>query len=181
MRTSAIPAALAVLTAALAGCAGSDGKGTLNIHVTDAPGAIGQFESLEVEVSSIVLKHKGGDGAEKTDSYTPDDRTFDLTRLTDGNVTAIFGGSVANGTYTRIEFEVAKATGVLKDGGRTVPVDAPKGSIFVNTQFTVGDGSEVHFVFDIHVVEKGNGGYSLQPNAGGSKVIGEPKGGKIPA
>ncbi|MEA3189639.1 MAG: hypothetical protein QOD77_221 [Thermoplasmata archaeon] len=180
MRTFGALTALALALTALAGCSSSGGDGTLNVHVTDAPGAIGDFTSLTITVSSIELKHKGNDGVEKTDAYTPDDKEFDLAKLTNGNVTTIFGGKVANGTYTKMEFIVASATGVLAADGKTVQVDAPKGSIFVNTQFTVGDGSEVDFVFDIHVVAKGNGGYSLQPNAGGSKVVAKPTNGKIP-
>lgn len=180
MRAFAAIATLVFALATFAGCAES-GSGTLNVHVTDAPGAIGDFTSLTIEVSTITLKHKGNDGAEKTDSYSPASKTFDLVKLTNGNLTTIFGGSVANGTYTKIEFEISKASGVLKADGKTVTIDAPKGSVFVNTQFTVGDGSEVDFLFDIHVVAKGNGTYSLSPNAGGSKVIAKPSGGKVPA
>ena len=45
-----------------------------------------------------------------------------------------------------------------------------KGSIFLPLQFKVAAGQETSFVFDMHVVAKGNGDYSLQPNAGGSRA-----------
>lgn len=179
MRTFGALAALTLAFTVLSGCSSSGGDGTLNVHVTDAPGAIDDFASLTIVVSTIQLKHKGNDGAEKIDNYTPDDKSFDLTKLTDGNVTTIFGGAVANGTYTKMEFVIESATGVLKADNSTVDVTTPKGSMFVNTQFTVGSGAEVDFVFDIHVVAKGNGDYSLQPNAGGSKVVAKPVNGKL--
>lgn len=179
MRTFGALAALTLALTVLAGCSSSGGDGKLNVHVTDAPGAIDEFASLDIVVSSILLKHKGNDGAEKVDNYTPDDKTFDLTKLTNGNITTIFGGSVDNGTYTKMEFVIESASGVLKADNKTVEVSTPKGSMFVNTQFTVGSGQEVDFVFDIHVVSKGNGTYSLQPNAGGSKVVEKPSGGKL--
>jgi len=149
---------------ALSGCTGS-GDGTLTVQATDAPDNIADFSSLTIEVSSIDVT--GSDGVH---SYTPATSSFDLTKLTNGNTTTLFHGAVANGTYSKVEFVVAKATGTLKSSGQSVDLTAPKGSIFLTQQFTVGSGQETTFLFDIHVVAKGNGSYALAPNAGGSRV-----------
>ncbi len=168
-------AALLLTALSLAGCASSEG--TLGVHVTDAPGAIGDFTSLTITVSAIELKDKDGGGST---SFAPASPTFDLVRLLNGNLTTLFRDSVPAGNYSKLELVIASAQGVLKSGG-TVEVAAPKGSIFLPTQFTVKGGGNVDFLFDIHVVAKGNGAYSLQPNAGGSRVIAQPTSGTVPA
>ena len=170
--------ALVFASLLLSGCSGS-GSGNLSLHATDAPDNIGDFSSLMIEVDEILVKHKGSDGGEKEASYEAASSSFDLTKLTSGNVTTLFSKPVEAGNYTRIELVIAKATGTLKADNRTVEVKAPKGSLFVNQHFTVGDGSDVHFLFDIHVVAKGNGEYSLQPNGGGSGVVAKPVNGKV--
>lgn len=153
-----------VLAAALfAGCA-SSGTGTLNLHVTDAPDNIGDFASLNVTVTSITLTNK--DGGNK--DYTPANGTFDLTKLQSGNVSTIFGGPVDLGNYTKLTLHVSDAKGVLAADGKSVDVKAPSGQLFLTTSFEIASGKTTDFLFDIHVVKQGNGGYSFQPNATGS-------------
>jgi len=164
MRTVTLVSVAFLTALALSGCTGS-GDGTLTVQATDAPDNLGDFSSLTIEVSSIDVT-----GPHGVQSYTPATSSFDLTKLASGNTTTLFHGSVANGTYSKVEFVIAKATGVLKSSGQSVDVGAPKGSIFLPQQFTVGAGQETTFLFDIHVVAKGNGAYALAPNAGGSRV-----------
>jgi hypothetical protein len=127
------------------------------------------------------MKVKDKDGAEKNASYAPASPTFDLVKLVSGNLTTLFRDTVPAGNYSKLELVVSSAQGVLKAGGQTVQVKAPKGSIFLTTKFTVEAGKEVDFLFDVHVVAKGNGDYSLQPNATGSKTIAKPTESKVPA
>lgn len=150
-------------TAFLAGCASS--TGTLQVQATDAPDNIGDFSSLTITVSSIDVQGTGG-----STSYTPSQPTFDLTKLTNGNTTTLFKDQVAAGNYSRLEFKVASAKGVLRAGGAAIDVKSPSGTLFLNKHFTVGAGETTTFVFDIHVVKKGTGDYSLQPNAAGSRA-----------
>ncbi len=179
-RTLALLGTMLMTAAALAGCA-AGGEGTVGVHVTDAPGAIGDFASLTIVVSAIEMKSKDKDGADKDASYAPASPTFDLVKLVNGNLTTLFRDPVPAGNYSKLELVIASATGVLKSNGSTVTVKAPKGSIFLPVKFTVEAGKDVDFLFDVHVVAKGSGDYSLQPNAGGSKQIGKPSGGKVPA
>lgn len=155
--------ALAFLTLFLAGCT-SGGTGTFALHVTDAPDNIGDFSSLTVTVDKITLTSKEG----KTADYTPASRTFDLTKLTSGNITTLFNGSVAVGNYSKLELHISGAQGVLKSNGSTVDVKAPSDRLFVNTGFDVAEGKETNFLFDIQVHQEGNGSYIFKPNATGS-------------
>ncbi|MEK6985539.1 MAG: DUF4382 domain-containing protein [Candidatus Thermoplasmatota archaeon] len=176
----AVLSGLLMTAAALAGCASGE-TGTLGVHVTDAPGAIGDFSSLTIVVSEIVLKVKDKEGMEKEAAFAPAAASFDLVKLLNGNLTTLFRDDVPAGNYSKMELVISSASGVLKADGSAVTVKAPKGSIFLPTKFTVEAGKEVDFLFDIHVVSKGSGDYSLQPNAGGSKTIAKPTDGKVPA
>lgn len=162
MRAALLPLLLAPALL-LAGCTGGD-TGTLNLRVTDAPDAIGDFSSLNVTVEKITLTGKDGG----TKDYTPSSGTFDLTKLTSGNVTTIFGGAVDAGNYTKLTLHVKDAKGVLAADGSQVDVKAPSGQLFLTTQFEVAQGKETDFLFDIQVHQQGNDAYIFQPNATGS-------------
>ncbi|MCA1811202.1 MAG: DUF4382 domain-containing protein [Halobacteriales archaeon] len=138
------------------------------MHATDAPDDIGDFSSLTIQVARINLKGGGAGGANS--SYAPATSSFDLTKLTNGNLTTLFKDQVPAGNYTYLEIEVSSATGVLKAGGKSVDVKAPSNRIFLNTHFEVKAGQETDFLFDIQVHMVGNGDYQLKPNAGGSHV-----------
>ena len=151
-----------VLLTALAGCS-SGSTGTLHVQATDAPGAIDDFQSLLVTVDTIEIRDGNG-----THSYEPANATFDLVKLTNGNLTTLFKDEVPAGTYSRMELVISGIEGTLTSGAE-VEVKAPKGSIFLPIKFTVEAGQQTDFLFDIHVVKTGQG-YNLQPNAAGSRT-----------
>ena len=146
----------------LAGC--TSNAGTLNLRVTDAPDDIGDFAALNVTVDKITLTTKDG----KTKDYTPSSSTFDLTKLSSGNVSTLFSGKVDAGNYSKLELTIRDAKGVLKTDNSTVDVKAPSGRLFLDTSFEVADGKETDFLFDVQVHEEGNGSYIFKPNATGS-------------
>lgn len=154
---------LLLIPALLAGCTSSS-NGTFGLHVTDAPDNIGDFASLTVNVDKITLTTNDG----KTHDYTPASPTFDLTKLTSGNLTTLFNGSVATGNYTKLELHITAATGVLRATNASVSVKTPSDRIFLDTSFEVAAGKETDFVFDIQVHQEGNGDYIFKPNATGS-------------
>jgi hypothetical protein len=49
--------------------------------------------------------------------------------------------------------------------GESADVKLPSGKLQLNQNFTVESGSSVDFVYDINVVERGNGGYNIRPVA----------------
>lgn len=150
--------------ALLAGCMGSGDTGTFTLHATDAPDDIGDFLYLNVTVDRIELKPKDGDAA----SYNASAPTFDLTKLTNGNVTTLFSDEIPVGNYTKLDLFISNATGTLVGDGSTVSVKAPSGRLFLNTAFEIAAGEETQFLFDIQVHQVGNGDYQFKPNADGS-------------
>ena len=95
--------------------------------------------------------------------YEVDNRTVDLTELKGKNATKLSSLEVPNGTYEKVFVYVSDVNGTLKDGSDQ-RVKLPSGKLQLNSEFTVGDGEEVDFVFDITAVKAGNSGkYILKP------------------
>jgi hypothetical protein len=220
-------ATIAVLLAALlvlAGCTGgpggadpagstpddglaADASGTVQFYVSDAPNAIGEFEHLNVTITTVGL-HRVGDGdtpaptsapnetvtatatpetPEDTDTpETPDtpetddgddeddgesegwveyetNRTVDLTRLVGDNATSLGALQAPAGEYDKVFVYVSDINATLENG-ESVNVKLPSEKLQINKRFTVGNGSNVSFVFDISVFKAGNSGkYILKP------------------
>ncbi|MFB6092630.1 MAG: DUF4382 domain-containing protein [Haloquadratum sp.] len=186
---------------------GTDGgTGTLNLYVSDEKNAIDDFEHLNVTITRIGLK-PAGDGAgggesdgNETDTadgnatagsaetadgngewveYAVDNRTVDLTRLQGANATKLASFNVSNGTYEKVFVYVSDVRGTLADGSDQ-RVTLPSGKLQLNTEFTVGNGEAVDFVFDITVVKAGKSGkYILTPviSESGTDVEIDPVGG----
>ena len=161
---NAIHVLSAALLLGLAGCSAS-GSGTLAVQATDLPGNIADFSSLNVTVTAIEVTMQGGGQT----SYAPSHGSFDLTKLTNGNLTTLFKDSVKVGNYSKLSLRVSDANGALKTGGRAT-VKAPGGALSVEHSFTVKAGKETTFVFDVVVHMEGDGSYIFQPNATGIRA-----------
>jgi hypothetical protein len=95
--------------------------------------------------------------------YEVDNRTVDLTELKGKNATKLSSFDVPNGSYEKVFVHVSAVEGTLKDGSDQL-VKLPSGKLQLNSAFTVGDGEEVDFVFDITAIKAGNSGkYILKP------------------
>jgi len=107
-----------------------------------------------------------GDGDSTDDEwveYEVDDRTVDLTRLQGANATRLSSLDAPNGTYEKVFVYVSDVNGTLKDGSDQ-RVKLPSGKLQLNSEFTVGDGESVDFVFDITAIKAGQSGkYVLKP------------------
>ena len=91
--------------------------------------------------------------------------TVDLTRLRGANATLIERFDLPAGEYDQVRLEVSETEGVLKDGS-TTEVKLPSERLTLTQEFTVGDGEEVDFVYDVTVHKAGNSGkYVLRPVA----------------
>lgn len=175
VRTSAVVAGMLVIGLSVSGCFGGE-EGTLQFQVTDQPNAIGDFEELLVTPTSVEV-HRGDGGNESDEgewlSFETDE-TFDLTQLTDGNVTTLVNASLEAGQYTQIRLIVESAEGTLNDGSE-VTVDVPNGMLFVIKPFTIEAGMTTTFTLDINVVKSGGQGgseasYRLTPVVGSSQA-----------
>jgi hypothetical protein len=95
--------------------------------------------------------------------YEVDDRTVDLTRLQGANATRLSSLDAPNGTYEKVFVYVSDVNGTLKDGSDQ-RVKLPSGKLQLNSEFTVGEGESVDFVFDITAIKAGQSGkYILKP------------------
>ncbi len=162
----------------------SSGSGTLSFFVSDQPAAIDDFEHLNVTISAIGV-HRVDNESTDTDEdesevseteasdedddagewieRTVDNRTVDLTELRGANASLIDRFEVPNGTYGNVFVHVSTVNGVLHNGEQ-VTVKLPSEKLQIHERFTVENGTEVDFVFDIAVHKAGNSGkYILRP------------------
>jgi len=103
------------------------------------------------------------DGESGWVEYEVDNRTVDLTELKGANATKLSSLDAPNGTYGKVFVSVSDVDGTLKHGSDQ-RVKLPSGKLQLNSEFTVGDGEEVDFVFDITAFKAGNSGkYVLKP------------------
>ncbi|MGQ4555883.1 DUF4382 domain-containing protein [Halobellus sp. GM3] len=95
--------------------------------------------------------------------YAVDNRSVDLTRLQGANATQLSALDVPNGTYETVFVYVSEVNGTLTDGSDQ-RVKLPSGKLQLNSEFAVGNGESVDFVFDITAVKAGQSGkYILKP------------------
>ncbi|RLM94621.1 DUF4382 domain-containing protein [Halobellus sp. Atlit-38R] len=123
-----------------------------------------QTESPETETESDDdVESDAEDGEGEWVEYEVDSRTVDLTRLQGANATRLSSFDVPNGTYEKVFVYVSEVNGTLKDGSDQ-RVKLPSGKLQLNSEFTVGNGESVDFVFDITAVKAGQSGkYVLKP------------------
>jgi len=149
-----------------------EGIGTFVLQVTDQPSAIGDFDSLNVTVSEVRIHKAGkdGNGANETGVWRthPSNRTFDLTKLQEGNVTTIVNESVGTGKYTQVRLIIESAKGIAN--GNMVNVTVPSGMLKIVKPFTITENQTATFIFDINVVKAGEK-YNLVPVIGKSGVL----------
>lgn len=80
-----------------------------------------------------------------------------LTELQGENASLVGEYGVPEGNYTKVFVHVSEVNGTLKTGER-VNVKLPSNRLQLDTDFEVGNGESVDFVFDITAFEAGNSG-----------------------
>jgi len=173
---------LCVVLIALAGCSGDgpgasddaidrSGTATINFWVSDQPGALEDFETLNVTVTRVGFKPANGTNASANESESESDwverdineTTVDLTRLAGDNASLLDSVAVPNGTYTKTVMYVSEVEGTTTDGAQP-DVKLPSERLQLNTEFTAAANESVDFVFDIQVTRAGNSGqYIIRP------------------
>jgi len=89
--------------------------------------------------------------------------TVDLTELRGVNATLVDAFDLPAGEYNTVRMEISDVNGTLTNGDSQY-VKLPSGKLQLNSQFTIENGSEVDFVYDVTVHEAGNSGkYILKP------------------
>jgi hypothetical protein len=125
-------------------------------------------ETPDSEADSEEIEDEEESDEEESDDWVVRDvnsTTVDLTELQGENATQLKRANVPNGTYTQVRLHISEVDGTLKDGSQ-VNVKLPSSRLKLNSEFTVGNGEEVDFVYDATVFEAGNSGkYILKPVA----------------
>ncbi|MFP4633255.1 MAG: DUF4382 domain-containing protein, partial [Halobacteriales archaeon] len=183
MKTSTVSLlVLLVLAATLTGCLdGSDEgqAGTFELMVSDQPNAIEDFEHLNVTFSEARVFAEGADNETDNESDNETDNqsdnesdegfetidiegeTVDLTTVVGDRATSIANVSLEEGNYSKVELHVDSTEGTVD--GEQADVKVPSNKLMITKNFTIEANETTSFVFDIQVVEKGNGGYNLLP------------------
>jgi len=153
-------AALLVLAGCSTGVDPGSGTGTVNFYMSDQPGAIEEFEHLNVTVDEVTFV-RADDNRTTYDANA----TVDLTQLKGSNATAIEQYELDSGNYTKVFLSVEAVDGTLTNG-ESANVKLPSEKLQLNENFTVGDGEEVDFVYDVMVTKAGGSDmYVLRPVA----------------
>jgi hypothetical protein len=140
--------------------------GNFAFLISDEPNDIGDFESLNVTISKVVLQAAG---SLKRFEFVPQTETVDLTRLQGEQSQEIWRGNVTAGQYSQVFIYVSEVTGKLKSTGQIVDVKLPSSKLHVSMPFEVTTDAVTSFTFDITVVATGNNGkYILKPQIGES-------------
>jgi len=149
-------------------------EGNFAFIISDEPNDIGDFESLNVTISRVVLQ---GAGSLKRVEFTPETETVDLTQLQGEQYQEIWRGNVPAGQYSHVYIYVSEVTGKLVSTGYiTVDVKLPSSKLHISMPFEVTDDAVTRFTFDITVVATGhNGRYILKPQIGESGARQEQK------
>ncbi|MXR40243.1 DUF4382 domain-containing protein [Halobaculum sp. WSA2] len=133
---------------------------------SDDSDADDENETETTEPTETPESDDADDGGEQV-TYEVDNVTLDLTELQGANASKLGSVPVPNGTYTKVSVEISSVEGTLTDGS-SADVKLPSNKLRLNKEFTVGNGEEVDFVFDVTVFERGPNGYILKPVAGES-------------
>ncbi|WP_430504521.1 DUF4382 domain-containing protein [Haloparvum sp. PAK95] len=136
--------------------------GTVNFYISDEENAIDDFQHLNVTITKVGFEKASSDGG-GWEEYDVDNRTADLTELKGANATLMQSFNLSNGNYTKVFVHVGEVNATLQNGEQ-VNVKLPSEKLQITKGFTVENGSETNFVFDIAVHKAGNSGkYILKP------------------
>ncbi|MFB6111539.1 MAG: DUF4382 domain-containing protein [Halobacteriaceae archaeon] len=148
--------------AGIAGCAGRGAAtGILATRVSDQPGDIDDFQTLNVTIEAVWVKPVDG---ERRRREFDEPSTADLTELT-GEASALVGElELETGDYEFLQLDIAGTDATLTDGASvqvTVPGEAP---LTFNVGYEIRSGQQTTFTADFTPVKRGAaGGYILQP------------------
>ena len=150
--------------------------GNFVFMVSDEVNAIADFERVDVTIDKVSLL-KSGDNATWIE-FVPSTRTFDLARLPGTATQELWQGNIPLGQYSKVVINVSSVSGVLKSSGETVDIKLPSNKLQMNIPFEVSANNVTSFVYDLTVVNTGNGKvnekYLLKPQIGESGASQKP-------
>ncbi|WP_267641623.1 DUF4382 domain-containing protein [Haloarchaeobius amylolyticus] len=122
-----------------------------------------ETETEESEGEDDSDDSEDAESSEGWTTYEVDSKTVDLTELRGANASKLADFQVQSGEYDKVFVYVSNVEGTLKNGEK-VNVKLPSGKLQINKAFTVQEGENTQFVFDIMIHKAGNSGkYVLRP------------------
>ena len=178
-----------VLSLLLVGCSGGsfgarvdNGKGTVNVFITDAPISL---SAVEVTLTSVTLFPEdgttslggtsGGMSASTPVVIVSHPETFNLLTLTGGARALLSTDEVPVGSYSRIRLEVADA-GLVDASGTSTSLKIESGKVDVPIHFTISQDQTTGVVLDfdaaasVQVNDTSSGQVILRPVVTGTNV-----------
>lgn len=145
------------------GDGGPGNMGALVMTIGSSKDSIDVFDKLNVTFDKARIYQAVNNSTESNwTEVALDNVTVDLTNLTATNETIVGNLSLDAGNYTKVELFVSKIVGIVD--GVEVDVKVPSGKLKIVGDFEVKANETTSFVFDIHVVQKGNRSmYNLTP------------------
>jgi len=167
-RRTYLAAASTAAGVALAGCSGG-ATGTLDTHVSDQPGDIGDFETLVLRVTTV--SPKPADGERRT--VDVDDTEVDLVELQGEESASVGTADLETGEYEFLQLEIGEVVAATLSDGSEAQVSTPgEAPLKFEQSFEVRSGETTTFVADFTPVKRGrSGGYVLQPVADEVEVV----------
>ncbi|WP_396613143.1 DUF4382 domain-containing protein [Haloferax sp. S1W] len=145
------------------GSANASADASVNSTTTTESADAAENESAEADgdVEAESEDDEAGEGGKVT--YEVDNVTVDLTELQGDKASLVGTYDVPEGNYTKVFVHVSEVNGTLKTGEQ-VNVKLPSEKLHLNSNFEVGNGEDVDFVFDITAFKAGKSGkYILKP------------------
>lgn len=165
-----LTATLLALTVIVSGCASNNiddsesSAENFKLYISDQPVDIETFDYVNVTVSEAeaVLNNE-------SQNFTVNS-TVDLTQVVGDKREEVFSGNLPEGNYSGMAVEVENVE--ASNQGENVTVNIPSEKLRINSEFTVSDQETTEFVFDIHLVRRGQSGeYNLRPTVSESGPV----------
>jgi hypothetical protein len=135
-----------------------DPQGNFAFYISDAPNAIGDFQSLELTISEVRLQQEDGEWVE----FEPETERVDLTELQGDLAKQIWRGDLPQGRYTEAVLYISNTSYMLKDTGHNADIQPAGNRLHLEMPFEISDDPLTEFVYDITVTND-SGRYRLQP------------------
>jgi len=151
----------------------NDPESSFRLLVSDQPADIADFAYLNIPIlhTRIFVEEDGEESFIEEDI----DVTVDLTQLVGSASIEVLELDLEPGDYTKIELYVDQPNidaATVDDSAADIFV--PSGKLMIENDFTIVEGEQVTFVFDINIIKKGQGTeYNLIPVISESGVVGE--------
>ncbi|MFB6269005.1 MAG: DUF4382 domain-containing protein [Halobacterium sp.] len=146
---------------------GEGGAGTVAFYVSDQPGAIEDFDHLNVTITQVAFHPANASENESWVTRDVDNRTVDLTRLQGDNASIVGNHTIPAGDYDKVFIHVGAINATLTSG-ESADVKLPSEKLQLSSNFTVEANETLSFVYDVRVHRTGSGMYILRPQAGES-------------